>query len=45
MPQPPVTAYVVHGEADASHALAGRIRQQLGWSAVVPREGERVLLG
>ena len=45
MPHPPTTAYVVHGEADASHALARRIRKELGWSAVVPREGERVLLG
>ncbi len=44
-PEPPQVVYVVHGEPDASHALADRIRSQLGWLAVVPRDGERVRLG
>ena len=43
-PAPPRTVYVVHGEADASAALARRIEQELGICAVVPRLGERVRL-
>jgi metallo-beta-lactamase family protein len=43
-PQPPGTAYVVHGEPDSARALVTRIRDDLGWNAVVPRYGERVLL-
>jgi metallo-beta-lactamase family protein len=39
----PATCYVVHGEQDASVALAGRLRER-GCTAVVPREGERVLI-
>ncbi|WP_121257182.1 MBL fold metallo-hydrolase RNA specificity domain-containing protein [Nocardioides ferulae] len=41
---PPTVAYVVHGEPDASTALADRLGQQLGWNAVVPRYLERVRL-
>jgi len=44
IPEPPQAAYVVHGEPRAAGALAGRIRDELGWLAVVPRDGERVLL-
>lgn len=44
MPEPPGTVYVVHGEPRASATLADRIRGELGWCAVVPRYGERVLL-
>lgn len=44
MPSAPRTAYVVHGEPAASAALAGRIRRDLGWNAVVPSVGERVRL-
>jgi metallo-beta-lactamase family protein len=40
----PTTLYVVHGEPDASAALADRIGRELGWSAVVPSLGERVRL-
>ena len=40
----PGTAYVVHGEPEAAQALVARIRDDLGWNAVVPRYGERVLL-
>jgi metallo-beta-lactamase family protein len=43
-PSPPEVTYVVHGEPDASHALARRISDELGWGAVVPRYGERVRL-
>jgi metallo-beta-lactamase family protein len=40
----PGVVYVVHGEPQASAALAGRIRSELGWLAVVPRDGEVVRL-
>ena len=43
-PAPPHTVYVVHGEPRSAAALAERIREELGWSAVVPRYGERVRL-
>ncbi len=43
-PSPPRTVYVVHGEPVAAEALAGRVRHELAWSAVVPRYGERVRL-
>lgn len=42
--RPPATAYVVHGEADASQVLADRLAEELGWNAVVPRYLERVRL-
>ena len=44
-PHPPDVVYVVHGEQRASEALTARIRAELGWLAVTPRDGERVLLG
>jgi len=40
----PETVYLVHGEVQASLALARRIEDELGICAVVPREGERVLI-
>ena len=40
----PHTTYLVHGEPDAAEALRDRIDQALGWTAVVPRSGERVLI-
>lgn len=43
-PAPPRTAYVVHGEERASAAFARRASADLGWTAVVPRLGERVRL-
>ncbi len=36
--------FVVHGEEEASKALAHNIHDQLDWSAVVPRDGERLSL-
>ncbi len=44
-PSEPRACYVVHGEEGASEALAGRLQDDLGWVAVVPRTGERVRLG
>jgi metallo-beta-lactamase family protein len=44
-PELPETVYVVHGEPASSRALADRIQDELGVVAVVPRRGERVLLG
>src|SRR5690606_2401322 len=41
-PEPPQVVYVVHGEPAASAELARRIGAELGWLAVVPRDGERV---
>jgi metallo-beta-lactamase family protein len=38
----PDAAFVVHGEPGASRALASMIERELGWSAVVPGDLERV---
>ena len=43
-PEPPRTVYVVHGEQHAAARLADRIHTELGWCAIVPAYGERVLL-
>lgn len=40
--QPPRVVYVVHGEPAAAATLAERIGRELGWLAVVARDGERV---
>lgn len=40
----PSTCFVVHGEQHSSHTLADRLRDEVGWTAVVPHEGERVAL-
>ncbi|MFD8496039.1 MBL fold metallo-hydrolase RNA specificity domain-containing protein [Amycolatopsis sp. NPDC059657] len=40
----PSTTYLVHGEPEGSAAVAERLSSDYGWSAVVPRDGERVLL-
>ncbi|MGW0486013.1 MBL fold metallo-hydrolase RNA specificity domain-containing protein [Nonomuraea sp. NPDC003214] len=42
--QVPTVTYVVHGEPDASRSLRDRIHAELGWPAVVPRPGERVIV-
>jgi metallo-beta-lactamase family protein len=41
---PPDVCYVVHGEAQSARALADRLRDELGWLTVVPRQGEVVRL-
>jgi len=40
----PAATYVVHGERSAAAALRDRIDQELGWTAVVPALGERVVV-
>ncbi|GGY76382.1 MBL fold metallo-hydrolase [Streptomyces omiyaensis] len=40
----PHTTYIVHGEPAASATLRDRIDHELGWTAVVPRSGEAVLV-
>jgi len=40
----PDTTYLVHGEAAAAGAMARRLGDELGWTAVVPTQGERVLV-
>lgn len=44
LPRRPEVVYVVHGEESGSRALAGRIRAELGYTAVVPTLDERVRL-
>jgi metallo-beta-lactamase family protein len=43
--RPPKGVFVVHGEPQASAALARRISSELDWTAVAPSYGERLLLG
>jgi metallo-beta-lactamase family protein len=38
--RPPRRVFIVHGEAQASETLRSRIGQELGWDAVVPRQGQ-----
>jgi metallo-beta-lactamase family protein len=45
IPEPPQAVYVVHGEQRSSAALAERVGSELGWCAVVPRLGEKVVVG
>jgi metallo-beta-lactamase family protein len=40
----PETTYLVHGEPNAAAALAGHLRDDHEWNAVVPKDGERVLV-
>jgi metallo-beta-lactamase family protein len=44
MEAPPEVSYVVHGEPDASSALARAVEGELGWTAVVPQHLESVRL-
>jgi metallo-beta-lactamase family protein len=41
---PPELLYAVHGEPGPAHALAARVGAELGIAAVVPADGETVLL-
>lgn len=41
-PRAPETVYVVHGEDHARAELAGRVQDELGWTAVTPSHLERV---
>ncbi|WP_412078685.1 MBL fold metallo-hydrolase RNA specificity domain-containing protein [Streptomyces xanthophaeus] len=40
----PHATYLVHGEEAASETLRDRIDRELGWTAVVPKSGEAVLV-
>lgn len=40
----PNATYLVHGEPESAEALRDRVDRGLGWNAVVPRSGERVLV-
>ncbi|CAM5455838.1 MBL fold metallo-hydrolase RNA specificity domain-containing protein [Streptomyces avidinii] len=40
----PHTTYLVHGEEAAAETLRDRIDRELGWTAVVPKPGEAVLV-
>lgn len=42
--QDPQTVFVVHGENNVAEHFAGRIEDELDWTAVVPRYGEVVSL-
>jgi metallo-beta-lactamase family protein len=44
MPAAPKRAFLVHGEPDASEALARRLRETLGWRVTVPAQGDSVEL-
>ena len=40
----PAATYVVHGEPESAATLADRLATEHGWTAVVPKDGERVLV-
>lgn len=42
--KPPRNTYLVHGEPQASESLAQTLQSELGWTATVPRPGQRVRL-
>lgn len=42
--QPPKQTFVMHGEAEASGALARNITNNLGWQVKVPQRGENYIL-
>ncbi|HET8595233.1 MAG TPA: MBL fold metallo-hydrolase [Intrasporangium sp.] len=44
LPEPPGTVHVVHGELEASRALAARLRDEVDCAVSVPHYLERVLL-
>ena len=41
---PPAVTYVIHGEPASAATLRNRIDTELGWTAVVPALGERVMI-
>lgn len=43
-PTPPRQTIAVHGEVEAAAALAGRLTNDLGWTAAAGRNDERILL-
>ncbi len=43
-PKAPAITYITHGDPDASDALRGRIKHELGWECRVPEHLEKVSL-
>jgi metallo-beta-lactamase family protein len=41
---PPRAMYIVHGEDESAQAFAKKVETELQWMAVVPRDGEQVVL-
>lgn len=41
---PPRTSFIVHGEEIAADVFARKLQQELGWLAVVPNDGEQVVI-
>jgi metallo-beta-lactamase family protein len=39
--RPPLKTFIVHGESEASAALAEKIRAKMGWQVVIPKLNER----
>jgi metallo-beta-lactamase family protein len=39
--RPPLKTFIVHGESNASAALAEKIKAKLGWQVVIPKLNER----
>jgi len=39
--QPPEKVFLVHGEPEASQAMAARIKEFLGWDVIIPAMGDR----
>lgn len=39
--RPPIQTFIVHGEPEASAALAEKIKAKLGWRVVIPGQNER----
>jgi metallo-beta-lactamase family protein len=42
LPRAPQRLCLVHGEVEPMTALQGRLKEQLGWDAVMPTHGERI---
>jgi metallo-beta-lactamase family protein len=38
--QPPKRTFIVHGEPPAQHALQAKIKEQLGWDTLIPKQGQ-----
>ena len=43
-PDAPGVCYLIHGSENASNAMRDAVDERFGWTAVVPRPMERVLL-
>ncbi len=43
--KPPKKVFIVHGDEEASHSMAQKIRDTYGWKVVIPKFGESFDLG